>query len=389
MDLFDRALGAGHPVLALTRLNLQALRRQRNVPAVWRSLTGGSLRRAANNARDARDGLARLSSVERERVLVDLVRESAAAVLGYDSSAQISSDQPFREMGFDSLTAVDLRNVLQTRTGASMPATLVFDYPTVTRLAGYLAGEFGDAQPMGSAVMPASVSVTDDPIVLVGMACRFPGGVSDPDDLWQLVNDGTDGVTSFPTDRGWDLDTLLGTDGPGSGTSVTGEGGFVDGVDEFDAAFFRISPREATATDPQQRLLLEVSWEALEQAGIDPLSLAGSSTGVFAGVYSSGYADLVARGGEQLQGHQITGGAASVISGRIAYTLGLEGPAVSVDTACSSSLVAMHLAAQALRAGECTLALAGGVTRDGHTRRVRLVHRTGWAVRGWAVQVVR
>ncbi|WP_443072702.1 type I polyketide synthase, partial [Streptomyces sp. RPT161] len=208
----------------------------------------------------------------------------------------------------------------------------------------------------------ALTDATNDPIAIVGMACRFPGGVSGPDDLWRLVSNGIDGIAPFPTDRGWDLDALLGTDGPGSGASATSEGGFVDGVDEFDAAFFRISPREALATDPQQRLLLEVSWEALEQAGIDPVSLAGSPTGVFAGAYQMGYADLVTRSDEQLQGHALTGGAGSVISGRVAYTLGLEGPAVSVDTACSSSLVAMHFAAQALRAKECTLALAGGVT---------------------------
>ncbi|WP_449343268.1 SDR family NAD(P)-dependent oxidoreductase, partial [Streptomyces silvisoli] len=366
VELFDRALDTGHSVLALTRLNVQALRAQQDIPAVWRSLVGGALRRAADNSRYGREGfgqrLAGLPGAEREQILVDLVRESAAAVLGHTSSAQIDTGQPFSELGFDSLTSVELRNLLQAKTGLGLAASVVFDYPTVTRLAGYLAGEFGEPQAAGSAVVPAMVSVTDDPIVLVGMACRFPGGVSDPDGLWRLVTDEVDGIIPFPTDRGWDLDALLGSDGSGAGTSATGEGGFVDGVDEFDAAFFRISPREALATDPQQRLLLEVSWEALEQAGIIPASLAGTPTGVFAGAYQSGYTELVAHSGEQLRGHLVTGGAGSAISGRVAYTLGLEGPAVSVDTACSSSLVAMHLAAQALRAGECTLALAGGVT---------------------------
>ncbi|WP_305790274.1 SDR family NAD(P)-dependent oxidoreductase, partial [Symbioplanes lichenis] len=369
LSLLDRALTTGAAEVAATRLSIPALRARADLPAVWRTLAGGSQRRVAANAGGGRDGLgqqlAGLPAADRLQALTELVRESAAAVLGYTSAAQLTGDQPFSDLGFDSLTAVDLRNTLQTRTGLRMPATLVFDYPTVARVAGYLAEELGEvtaATGPAPAPLPPVAAVTDDPIVLVGMACRYPGGVSDPDDLWRLVTAGADGITSFPEGRGWDLDALLGPDGPGSGTSATTRGGFVDGVDQFDAAFFRISPREASATDPQQRLLLEVSWEALEQAGIDPLSLAGSPTGVFAGVYASGYAELVARGGDQLQGHQITGGAASVISGRVAYTLGLEGPAVSVDTACSSSLVAMHLAAQALRAGECSLALAGGVT---------------------------
>ncbi|MFF0227372.1 type I polyketide synthase [Streptomyces sp. NPDC004629] len=311
---------------------------------------------------ELRDRLAALSEVDRREMLLGLVRDSSAAVLGHGSSAEIESDQPFSELGFDSLTAVELRNRLQAATGVALPASLVFDYPTANRLVDHLAGRFGVTESAEPSVVPALVPAADDPIVLVGMACRFPGGVSSPDALWRLVAAGADGITPFPVDRGWDLDTLVGTDGPGSGTSATGEGGFLDEVADFDAAFFRISPREALATDPQQRLLLEVSWEALEQAGIDPTSLAGSSTGVFAGAYQSGYLELVSRADEQLRGHALTGGAGSVISGRIAYTLGLEGPAVSVDTACSSSLVAMHLAAQALRAGECSLALAGGVT---------------------------
>ncbi|WP_399136035.1 type I polyketide synthase [Streptomyces sp. NBUA17] len=311
---------------------------------------------------ELRDRLAALSGADRRQVLIGLVRDASAAVLGHAPDAGIDGDQPFSELGFDSLTAVELRNRLQAATGAALPASLVFDHPTAHRLADHLAGRFGASEPAGEVAEPAPVPVAGDPIVLVGMACRFPGGAASPDALWRLVADGADGITPFPADRGWDLDTLLGTGGPGSGTSATGEGGFLDEIADFDAEFFRMSPREALATDPQQRLLLEVTWEALERAGIDPTSLAGSPTGVFAGAYQSGYLELVSRADERLRGHALTGGAGSVISGRIAYTLGLEGPAVSVDTACSSSLVAMHLAAQALRSGECSLALAGGVT---------------------------
>ncbi|MFE4335989.1 type I polyketide synthase [Streptomyces sp. NPDC056831] len=361
MDLFDRAARSAQPVLGLARLNLPALRKQQDLP-VWRTLAGGR-RRAANRRSTGRGlggQLASMSTADRERALAELVRESAATVLGHSSGAGIDPARLFSDLGFDSLTAVELRNLIQARTGIALVAGVVFDHPTVTRLAGHLADRFGDSRTTGPTAVPEPVSVAADPIVLVGMACRLPGGVTGPDDLWRLVSEAGDGIGPFPVDRGWDLDELVGPDG--TGMSATGEGGFLTGADEFDAPFFRISPREAVATDPQQRLLLEVSWEALEQAGILPETLAGSRTGVFTGAYQMGYGELVARSDDQLRGHQITGGATSVISGRVAYTLGLEGPAVSVDTACSSSLVAMHLAAQALRAGECSLALAGGVT---------------------------
>ncbi|MTD54310.1 type I polyketide synthase [Amycolatopsis pithecellobii] len=301
-----------------------------------------------------------LPAAEREKALAGLVRDTAAEVLGHPWGQELD-DKPFKELGFDSLTAVRLRNRLQTETGLSLPSTVAFDYPTVTRLARYLAGLSGPQSAVASSAVVAA-PVTDDPIVIVGMACRFPGGVADPDDLWRLVIEETDAITPFPADRGWNLAELLGTEGPGSGASATAEGGFLDGVDEFDAGFFGISPREALATDPQQRLVLETSWEALEHAGIVPSSLAGSATGVFVGAFHSGYAELTAPAAGHLKGHLITGVAGSVLSGRVAYTLGLEGPAITVDTACSSSLVALHLAAQALRAGECDLALAGGVT---------------------------
>ncbi|BBB02253.1 putative modular polyketide synthase [Actinacidiphila reveromycinica] len=379
LDALDRAIGAREPFVAVADVDwarfvpvFTAARRWRLLDVladeVARQDRAGTSADADGPADQAGPSglaglVAGLDAAGRERAVVELVRSHAAAVLGHENASEVGAGRAFRDLGFDSLTAVELRTRINGATGLRLPSTVVFDYPSPRILArhvlSFLPGG-GEQGAVSGADAPAAGRPDDDPVVVTGMGCRLPGGVTSPDLLWDLLAAGGDATGEFPADRGWDLDRLLGSGPDRAGTSSVSRGGFVTGVADFDPGFFGISPREALTMDPQQRLLLEVSWEALERAGIDPTTLRGRSVGVFAGATASGYAGAV--GQEGAEGHLVTGNALSVISGRVSYVLGLEGPAVTLDTACSSSLVALHLAAQAVRAGECSMALAGGVT---------------------------
>ncbi|MEU7630022.1 SDR family NAD(P)-dependent oxidoreductase [Nocardia sp. NPDC049220] len=365
--LFDRAVAAAAPVVVATEFDTEALAvqaRAGSLPRMLHSIVTVPVRRARDTSGTLARRLADAPADDRAAIVLDVVREQVAGVLGHISGDAIDPTAPFTEIGFDSLAGVEFRNRLAKAIGVPLPSTLVFDHPTAAAVATFVrsrVGDGGEAEPGRAVARVTRRGRTDEPIAIVGMSCRYPGGITSPTGLWDLVTSGTDAISEFPTDRGWDLARLYDPDPDHSGTSYLQQGGFLSGVADFDAGFFGIGPREAAAMDPQQRLLLEASWEALETAGIDPTSLRGSDTGVFTGVSYQDYEQIAKAAGQVAEGYVGTGSASSVVSGRVAYTLGLEGPAVTVDTACSSSLVAIHLACQALRQGETSLVLASGV----------------------------
>ncbi|WP_213455451.1 type I polyketide synthase, partial [Rhizomonospora bruguierae] len=354
LALLDAALAVDAATVLPIRLDLKTLAEAgQSLPPIFRSLIRARPRRHAAAAPAAASALQRelaaLDPADREAFLLDLIGGHVAATLGYRDSGAVDPSRAFSELGFDSLSAVEFRTALGDSAGVRLPTTLVFDYPTPSALARHLLAELAgtDGQVVRRVAASTGDAGTDDPIAIVGMACRYPHGADTPEALWRLVADGVDATTEFPVNRGWDTEGIYDPTARRPFTTYTRRGGFLHDAGEFDPGFFGISPVEATTMDPQQFLLLETSWEALERAGIDPTSLRGSATGVFAGVMYHDYAYNSSTG--------------AIASGRVSYVLGIEGPAMTIDTACSSSLVAMHLAAQALRSGECTLALAGGV----------------------------
>jgi acyl transferase domain-containing protein/acyl carrier protein len=315
-----------------------------------------------------RTRLAEADSSARSGLLTKFVHEQAARVLRLDPARALNPRQPLQEMGLDSLMAVELRNAVAEGVGRTLPATLMFDYPTVEALSGYLGRQADTAIPARKMRQPASGASlrspgrrTAEPIAIIGAGCRLPGGGDNLESFWQLLRDGVDAITEVPPDR-WDIDAYYDPNPDTPGKMYTRWGGFLEHVDRFDAQFFSINPREAVSLDPQQRLLLEVTWEALEHAGQAPDRLQGSPTGVFIGISSYDYYHLQRHAGEAaIDAYTGSGVTFSVAAGRLAYVLGLQGPTMAVDTACSSSLVTVHLACQSLRDGECDLALAGGV----------------------------
>ncbi len=361
LRLLDEALVLDDVLVVAAGLDMSALRayaRTGELAPVLGELVRVRSRQAGLDESSFGRRLAEAEIDQRESILLELIRTEAARVLGHSTPEAVKVQSSFKELGFDSLAGVELRNRLAAQVEVHLPATMIFDYPTPASLARHLVDELAGRRSNVQAKRPKVAA--EESVAIIGMACRYPGGVNSPAELWQLLRAGKDTISSFPGDRGWDALESRAAGYKTGGVDYCPEGGFLQDAACFDASFFGISPREAVAMDPQQRLMLETYWEAVEDALIDPHSLHGSQTGVFAGIGSQDYHSTVNGLPPALGGHGITGGSTSVASGRIAYSLGLEGPAMTIDTACSSSLVALHLACQALRSGECTLALTGG-----------------------------
>jgi acyl transferase domain-containing protein/D-arabinose 1-dehydrogenase-like Zn-dependent alcohol dehydrogenase/acyl carrier protein len=301
---------------------------------------------------------------QRKRLLTNYLRDAVAEVTRVDA-AEIREDAGFFDLGMDSLMAVELRRRIENGVGKEIPVTLVMDHPRLSDAADYLLGEVlglseQTSGESGSALASVVTTRADEPIAIVAVSCRFPGA-PDPEAFWEVLSGGVDAIREVPEDR-FDIDEFYDPDPETAGKTYTRFGGFLDGIDGFDPEFFGISPREAVWIEPQQRLMLETAWEGLERAGVSPAALRGSRTGIFVGVGANEYAHLLSSESiEKIEPYFITGNALNAISGRVAFALGLEGPAVAVDTACSSALVAVHQACQALHSGDCDMALAGGV----------------------------
>ncbi|ATB41074.1 type I polyketide synthase [Cystobacter fuscus] len=290
-----------------------------------------------------------------------LVRETVSRTLGLSAGQSLDAERGFHELGLDSIMAVEMKGRLEDQFGLTLPATLAFNYPNVRALTEHLDSLLHQESPLAATTEARAEAAPDEPIAIVGMACRMPGGADTPEAFWRLLKEGTDAIAEIPADR-WDVESWYDPDPEVPGKMYVRAGGFLREVDRFDPRFFGISPREAESMDPQQRLMLEVAWEALERAGQDVSALKGSRTGVFVGVTAADYARVILQGpAEQVDAWFASGTSLNAVAGRVSYLLGLQGPSLVVDTACSSSLTALHLACQSLRSGESTRALAAGV----------------------------
>ena len=388
LALLDTALAHDMATAVPMRLDLGRMQREATqaseVPPLLRALLRPGLRRvgaAAVEALALRQRLIALPKEERLDAVLTLVREQVAASLGAPITS-VPADRPLLELGLDSLMAVELRNQLSAQAQTPLPATLAFDYPTPKAIAELLYRRAFAELDVARAATVLRATASDEPIAIVAMACRAPGGVVDPEGYWSLLDEGRDAIGPFPAR--WNVAALYDPDPEAVGKTYAREGGFIADVEQFDASFFGISPREAIEMDPQQRLVLEVAWEALERAGVRPSTINESVTGVYLGSMGSDYGYGASL--EDLDGYRGTGQASSVLSGRLAYVLGLQGPAMTVDTACSSSLVALHLACAALAPGRVRSGACGRRAGDEHADDIRGVQPAAGIVSGRALQ---